>query len=86
MNRFIVNNMPRFKVLRTIVQAIIGILLVNGGAYVVEIMAHIPVADWLRPILVAIIMAILAGVMPYLKSSDMDKPELDHDHWEGDDE
>lgn len=86
MNRFIVNNMPRFKVLRTIVQAIIGILLVNGGAYVMEIMAHVPVADWLKPILVAIIMAILAGVMPYLESSDMDKPELDHDHWEGDDE
>lgn len=87
MNRFYLNNMPRFKVFRTIVQAVIGILLVNGGDYILQIMAHMPIADWLKPILVAVIMAVLAAVMPYLgNEDDMDKPELERDFWESDEE
>lgn len=82
-NRFLIRNDGKYRFLRTIVQAIISVLLVNGGAYVVEIVAHTPVPDWTKPILVPMIMAVLAAVMSALGTHEMpEKEDLPEDYWE----
>ena len=85
MNNFLTNNEIRYKVWRTIVQAVISFLIVNGGANLLEILGHIPMDDWLKTIIFGIIMAILTALMPYIGNSNepMNKEELPRDYWEG---
>lgn len=59
MNRFLTSNEPLFRLLRTIVQAVIGIVIANIdviiGTYVLD-----PV--W-RPVIVGACMAVLSPIM-----------------------
>lgn len=87
MSNFLTNNDTKYKVWRTIIQAVISFLIVNGGANLLEILGHIPMDDWLKTIIFGVIMAILAGLMPLFGDSDkpMAKEELPDDYWEGGD-
>ena len=59
MNRFFTSNETIFRLLRTIVQAVIGVILANldkmVGAYVIS--------DIWRPIIVGLVMAVLSPIM-----------------------
>lgn len=59
MNKFLTSNEPLFRLLRTIVQAVIGIVIANIdviiGAYVLD-----PI--W-RPVIVGACMAVLSPIM-----------------------
>lgn len=86
MNDFLTGNTTRHKVLRTIVQAIISFIVIDGGANLAELFAHIPIEGWMKTMLFGLCMTILTALMPYFGDSDkpMDKEELPHDYWEKD--
>ena len=86
MNDFLTGNTTKHKVLRTIVQAIISFIVVDGGANLAELLAHIPIDGWMKTMLFGLCMTILTALMPYLGDSDkpMDKEELPYDYWEKD--
>ena len=86
MNDFLTGNTTKHKVLRTIVQAIISFLIVDGGANLLEITNHIPIEGWMKTMLFGLCMTILTALMPYIGDSDkpMDKEELPYDYWEKD--
>lgn len=85
MNDFLTGNTTRHKVWRTIVQAIISFLVVDGGANLLEITNHIPIDPWIKTLLFGLCMTILTALMPTIGDSDkpMDKEELPKDFWEG---
>lgn len=62
MNRFLTSNETAFRLLRTIVQAIIGVLIANMDA----ILGTYVLNDLWRPIIAAVIMAILSPIMAEL--------------------
>lgn len=86
MNDFLTGNTTKHKVLRTIVQAIISFIVVDGGANLAELIAHIPIDGWMKTMLFGLCMTILTALMPYFGDSDkpMDKEELPYDYWEKD--
>ena len=86
MNDFLTGNTTKHKVLRTIVQAIISFIVVDGGANLAELLAHIPIDGWMKTMLFGLCMTILTALMPYFGDSDkpMDKEELPYDYWEKD--
>ena len=79
---FFTNNATKYKVWRTIIQACISFFIVDGGANLLELLAHIPMADWVRTLLFGLIMAILAGLMPYI-GRPVEKEDLPDDYFEG---
>lgn len=86
MNDFLTGNTTKHKVLRTIVQAILSFIVVDGGANLAELFAHIPIEGWMKTMLFGLCMTILTALMPYFGDSDkpMDKEELPYDYWEKD--
>lgn len=86
MNDFLTGNTTKHKVLRTIVQAIVSFIVVDGGANLAELFAHIPIEGWMKTMLFGLCMTILTALMPYFGDSDkpMDKEELPYDYWEKD--
>ena len=86
MNDFLTGNTTKHKVLRTIVQAIVSFIVVDGGANLAELFAHIPIDGWMKTMLFGLCMTILTALMPYIGDSDkpMDKEELPYDYWEKD--
>ena len=85
MNNFLTNNEIKYKVWRTIVQAIISFLIVDGGANLLEITSHIPIEGWMKTLLFGLCMTILTGLMPTIGEMDepMEKEELPKDFYEG---
>ena len=59
MTKFFSSNETIFRVLRTIVQAIIGVLVAN----IDMIIASFDIADNWKPVIVALVMAILSPIM-----------------------
>jgi len=59
MNRFLTSNETGFRLLRTIVQAVIGVVIANIDAIIGTF--AIP-AEW-KPMIVALIMAVLSPIM-----------------------
>lgn len=86
MNDFLTGNTTKHKVLRTIVQAIISFIAIDGGANLAELFAHIPIDGWMKTMLFGLCMTVLTALMPYFGDSDkpMDKEELPYDYWEKD--
>lgn len=86
MNDFLTGNTTKHKVLRTIVQAIVSFIVVDGGANLAELFAHIPIDGWMKTLLFGLCMTTLTALMPYFGDSDkpMDKEELPYDYWEKD--
>ena len=85
MNKFLTHNSTKYKVWRTIVQAIISFLIVDGGANLLEITSHIPIEGWMKTLLFGLCMTILTGLMPTIGEMDepMEKEELPKDFFEG---
>ena len=85
MNKFLTHNSTKYKVWRTIVQAIISFLIVDGGANLLEITSHIPIEGWMKTLLFGLCMTILTGLMPTIGEMDepMEKEELPKDFYEG---
>lgn len=59
MNKFLASNEWQYRLLRTIVQGIIGVLIANVDVLI----ASLNFSDTLRPIIVALCMAILSPIM-----------------------
>ena len=85
MNKFLTHNSTKYKVWRTIVQAIISFLVIDGGANLLEITNHIPIEGWMKTLLFGLCMTILTGLMPTIGEMDepMEKEELPKDFYEG---
>ncbi len=85
MNKFLTHNSTKYKVWRTIVQAIISFLIVDGGANLLEITSHIPIEGWMKTLLFGLCMTIPTGLMPTIGEMDepMEKEELPKDFFEG---
>lgn len=85
MNKFLTHNSTKYKVLRTIVQAILSFIVVDGGANLAELFAHIPIEGWMKTLLFGLCMTILTGLMPTIGDADkpIQKEELPKDFWEG---
>jgi len=79
MNRFFVRNDTKYRLLRTIVQGIIGVLIANLDV----IFGTMPIDPALKPIIVGVVMAVLSPLMSALGTTEMDKPELPETYFEG---
>lgn len=78
MNRLWINNSPKYRLLRTIIQGIIGVIIANLDVI-------IGVFSWppeVKAVIVALVMAILSPIMSALGTQEMDKGELPHGHFE----
>ena len=74
MNRLFVNNGAKYRLLRTIIQGIIGVIIANLD-YIVGVFSW-PIGT--KAIIVALVMAILSPIM----SAMGDAKELPDDYWE----
>lgn len=79
MNRLFVSNAPKWRLIRTIIQGVIGVIIANldliAGTF------HLDPA--VKVFVVALVMAILSPIMAALGTTEMDKPELPPDYFEG---
>lgn len=62
MNTFLTSNDTKYRLLRTIVQGLIGVLIANIDVLV----GFAPINPDLKPIIVAVVMAILSPIMAEL--------------------
>ena len=62
MNRFLTENTATFKLLRTIVQGVLGVVSAN----IVEMVAHLNLPAYWQGIIVVLVMAILSPIMATL--------------------
>lgn len=82
MNRFLISNEPKYRLLRTIVQGIIGVFIANIDA----IFGTMPIDPAVKPLIVGVVMAVLSPIMAALGTTEMDKEDLPEDFYEGGDE
>lgn len=78
MNRLWINNSTKYRLLRTIIQGVIGVIIANLDVI-------IGVFSWppeVKAVIVALVMAILSPIMSALGTTEMDKPELDKNYFE----
>lgn len=66
MNTFLKSNETKYRLLRTIAQGVIGVLI----AYIDVIIGVMAIPDELRPAIVALVMAILSPIMSELGKND----------------
>lgn len=80
MNRFFISNEPKYRLARTIVQGIIGVIIANLDS----IIAHVDIIPmWARAIVVALVMAVLSPIMAMMGTTEMpEKGELPYNFWE----
>ena len=62
MNTFLKSNETKYRLLRTIAQGILGVIV----AYIDVLVGYVAIPDELRPVIVALVMAILSPVMSEL--------------------
>ena len=70
MNKFLTSNSWEYRLLRTVVQGIIGVLIANLDVLI----GSLTISDTLRPIIVALCMAILSPIMAEIGRAN-EKPE-----------
>lgn len=68
MNKFLKSNETKYRLLRTIAQGIIGVIV----AYIDVIVGVMAIPNELRPMIVALVMAILSPVMSELGKEEGD--------------
>lgn len=78
MNRLFIRNDAKYRLLRTIIQGIIGVIIANLD-YIVGVFS-IPVGA--KAIIVALVMAILSPIMASLGTTEMDKEDVPHGYFE----
>ena len=72
MNTFLTSNSASMRLARTIVQAVIGVLI----SYADVLIGQAAINPELRPMIVALVMAVLSPVMAILGEADGKKPEI----------
>lgn len=83
MNRFLTRNDAKYRLLRTIVQGIIGVIV----AYLDTLLGYTLIPNELRPMVVALVMAVLSPIMKAMGTDNMpEKEDLPEDYFEGGDE
>lgn len=78
MNRLFINNGAKYRLLRTIIQGIIGVLIANLDV----IIGTFHIATPWKAIIVALVMAILSPIMAAMGTTEMDKGELPDEYFE----
>lgn len=82
MNRLFISNGALYRLLRTIIQGIIGVVIANLDL-IVGVFHFNPEV---KAIIVALVMAILSPIMAAMGSTEMNKPELPENYFEGSEE
>ena len=83
MNRFFTSNSAGYRLLRTIIQGIIGVLIANLDI----IVGVFHISAGFKALIVALVMAILSSVMASMGAEELpEKGELPYNYWEGDEE
>lgn len=72
MNNFLTSNSAGMRLARTIVQAVIGVLI----SYADILVGQAAINPELRPMIVALVMAVLSPIMAILGEADGKKPEI----------
>ena len=81
--RLFTHNGAKYRLLRTIIQGVIGVIIANLDT----IIARVDILPmWARAIVVAVVMAILSPIMAAMGGEESDKAELPYNYWEDDDE
>ena len=62
MNEFLKSNDTKYRLLRTILQGILGVLIANIDLFV----SYVQIDPALKPVIVAVVMAILSPIMSEL--------------------
>jgi multisubunit Na+/H+ antiporter MnhG subunit len=62
MNTFLTSNETRYRLLRTILQGIFGVIIANLDLFI----SYIQIDPALKPVIVAVVMAILSPIMSEL--------------------
>lgn len=79
MNRLLISNSPRYRLLRTIIQGIIGVLIANLDI----IVGVFHFSPGVKALIVALVMAILSPVMASMGVEEMpEKGELPYNYYE----
>jgi multisubunit Na+/H+ antiporter MnhG subunit len=78
--RLFTHNGAKYRLLRTIIQGVIGVIIANLDT----IIAHVDILPmWARAIVAALVMAVLSPIMAMLGSdAEPDKGELPYNYWE----
>lgn len=80
MNRLFYNNGAKWRLLRTIIQGVIGVFVANLDL----IIGSFSIPAEYKPMIAAVVMAILSPIMAELGTSEMpEKEELDPNYFEG---
>lgn len=85
MNRLFISNEAKYRLLRTIIQGIIGVLIANLDI----IVGVFHISAGFKALIVALVMAILSPVMAMMGTGapeEIDDTELPYNYWEGDEE
>lgn len=82
MNRLFIRNDAKYRLLRTIIQGIIGVFIANLDLIIGSF--SIPVEY--KPMIAAVVMAILSPIMAAMGTNQMDKDELPVNYFEGEDD
>ena len=82
MNRLFISNAGYYRLLRTIIQGVIGVLIANVDLLV----AGLSFSPEFKVILVPLIMAVLSPIMESLGTEDLGKTDLPNDISEGDEQ
>lgn len=82
MNRLFVRNDAKYRLLRTIIQGVIGVIIANLDVIIGGF--DLPVSA--KPIIASLVMAVLSPIMSALGTTEMDKPELEDNYFEGGEE
>lgn len=78
MNRLFVSNDTRYRLIRTIIQGIIGVLIANIDVLV----GAFSFAPEVKALIVALVMAILSPIMSAMGVTHMDKEDVPHGYFE----
>lgn len=78
MNTILSSNEAKYRLIRTIIQGVIGVLIANLDL----IVGAFHFDTGVKALIVAIVMAILSPIMAALGSGEMDKDDVPHGYFE----
>lgn len=78
MNKLLINNSGKYRLIRTIIQGIIGVLIAN----IDMIVGTFEFSPEMKALIVALVMAILSPVMSSLGTTDMKKDPIPDGYFE----
>lgn len=83
MNRFFISNEAKYRLLRTIIQGIIGVLIANLDI----IVGVFHFSPGVKALIVALVMAVLSPVMAAMGVEEMpEKTDLPFNYWEAEED